>query len=95
MGINKYTEEDIFSTLEAQKYLQATKYHPGTRKASEAHHVDTRQQLGYFNNNKCHAKVSTYDRTFHVTEGYCSKLKRDDLQHTQVKLMLIITSLWL
>ena len=26
---------------------------------------------------------STYDRMFHVEEGYSSKLKRDDLQHTQ------------
>lgn len=37
----------------------------------------------YFANEKTYPEISSYDRTFHVEEGYCSKLKRDDLQHTQ------------
>ena len=64
--------------------MQVTKHHASNRKASETQRVDTRQQLTYFNNSKTHSHVSTYDRTFHAPEGYCSKLKRDDLQHTQV-----------
>lgn len=38
----------------------------------------------YFNTDKTHDKVSSYDRGFHTEEGYSQKLKRDDLQHTQV-----------
>lgn len=65
-------------------FFQVTKYHVANRKVSETQRVDTRQQLTYFNNSKTHSQISTYDRTFHVPEGYSSKLKRDDRQHTQV-----------
>ena len=65
-------------------FFQVTKYHVANRKVSETQRVDTRQQLTYFNNSKTHSQISTYDRTFHVAEGYSSKLKRDDRQHTQV-----------
>ena len=27
--------------------------------------------------------MSSYDQTFHIQEGYCNKLKRDDSQHTR------------
>ena len=65
-------------------FFQVTKYHVANRKVSETQRIDTRQQLTYFNNSKTHSQISTYDRTFHVPEGYSSKLKRDDRQHTQV-----------
>ncbi|XP_073232585.1 cilia- and flagella-associated protein 90-like [Porites lutea] len=37
----------------------------------------------YFNTNKQHERVSNYDRTFHIKSGYCSKLHRDDREHTR------------
>jgi hypothetical protein len=37
----------------------------------------------YFNTTKQHSATSTYDRMFHIKEGYCSKLHRDDRQHTR------------
>ena len=70
--------------------FQVTKYHAANRKASETQHCDTNQRLTYFNNSKTHSQISTYDRTFHMPEGYCSKLKRDDLQHTQVWMLFIL-----
>ena len=30
-----------------------------------------------------HDKVSNYDRTFHIKTGFCSKLHRDDREHTR------------
>lgn len=42
------------------------------------------EAMTYFNTHKTHDNVSSYDRGFHVKEGYSQKLKRDDLQHTQV-----------
>ena len=42
------------------------------------------QTENYFNTRKTHGAVSSYDRGFHTEEGYSQKLKRDDLQHTQV-----------
>ena len=40
--------------------------------------------IRYFGNAKYHEKVSGYDQTFAVKEGYSQKLKREDFQHTQV-----------
>ncbi|XP_015749268.1 PREDICTED: uncharacterized protein C5orf49 homolog [Acropora digitifera] len=37
----------------------------------------------YFNTKKQHDKVSNYDRTFHIKTGFCSKLHRDDREHTR------------
>ena len=63
-----------------------TEDHRTTRQARrESKNLDTADQNdNYFNTRKTHAKVSSYDRTFHTEEGYSQKLKRDDLQHTQV-----------
>ena len=59
-------------------------HHAATRRQREkTGSVDLNRTETYFNNKKTHPEVSTYDSTFHVQEGYCSKLKRDDLQHTQ------------
>lgn len=63
--------------------------HGATRKAREtSRQLDITKTDNYFNTRKTHPDVSTYDRSFHIVEGYCSKLKRDDLQHTQVILVL-------
>ncbi len=43
----------------------------------------TRSTINYFDNQKTYTLMSTYDRTFHIKEGYCMKLKRDDMEHTQ------------
>ena len=56
---------------------------------SDSHGATKKRESGgsqdlYFNTRKTHDKVSSYDRGFHVVEGYSQKLKRDDLQHTQV-----------
>eukprot|EP00118_Oscarella_pearsei_P026544 m.310073 g.310073 ORF g.310073 m.310073 type:complete len:171 (+) comp49410_c0_seq1:60-572(+) len=40
-------------------------------------------KTNYFNTDKKHETSSTYDRMFHVKEGYNSKLHRDDREHTQ------------
>lgn len=45
----------------------------------------TETEDNYFNTRKTHDTVSIYDRAFHTVEGYSQKLKRDDLQHTQVQ----------
>ena len=64
--------------------VQITKYHSATKKAMESSTVSSDMPpINYFNNQKTYKLVSTYDRTFHVKEGYCVKLKRDDLEHTQ------------
>lgn len=64
--------------------MQVTKYHAATKKASEVSPVSSMSApVNYFNNEKTYPSLSTYDRTFHVKEGYCIKLKRDDLEHTQ------------
>ena len=64
------------------------------RRICEGHRLtrQTRRESGeaatgpnYFNTSKTHGKVSSYDRTFHTEEGYSQRLKRDDLQHTQVQ----------
>ncbi|XP_038045043.1 uncharacterized protein C5orf49-like [Patiria miniata] len=50
------------------------------------HQQPTEEQMKtkytYFNNNKEFGPYSTYDRLFHVKEGYESKLHRDDREHT-------------
>ncbi|XP_048576658.1 uncharacterized protein LOC5518058 [Nematostella vectensis] len=38
--------------------------------------------ISYFNNGKQQTRVLTYDRMFKIKQGYCSKLHRDDRQHT-------------
>ncbi|XP_031555968.1 uncharacterized protein LOC116292756 [Actinia tenebrosa] len=40
------------------------------------------QNISYFNTGKKSKALSIYDRTFHIEEGYCSKLRRDDRQHS-------------
>ena len=66
-------------------HTQITKYHAASKKATECSPIDTltTERVNYFNNAKSYQCVSTYDRTFHVKEGYSSKLKRDDREHTQ------------
>ena len=60
--------------------------HGAARKKRESsRELDLSKTENYFNTHKIHHKVSTYDRGFHIVEGYSSKLKRDDLQHTQVR----------
>ncbi|XP_028392601.1 uncharacterized protein C5orf49 homolog [Dendronephthya gigantea] len=44
---------------------------------------DSSKSLTYFNNNKKNDTKSTYDRTFHIQHGYCSRIHRDDREHTQ------------
>ncbi len=46
--------------------------------------LQDQKPIRYFGNAKDHKKVSAFDQTFAVNEGYCQKLKRDDQQHTQV-----------
>ena len=61
--------------------------HRATKKRKEsAGCLDLGATVGdnYFNTRKTYPKASSYDRGFHIVEGYSSKLKRDDLQHTQV-----------
>ena len=59
--------------------------HRATKKRRESgDHLGARKGENYFNTHKTYPKASSYDRGFHIVEGYSSKLKRDDLQHTQV-----------
>ena len=61
--------------------------HGGTRRQirRESRELEAeRETENYFKTRKSHAQVSSYDRGFHTEEGYSQKLKRDDLQHTQV-----------
>ncbi|KAJ8024781.1 hypothetical protein HOLleu_34790 [Holothuria leucospilota] len=50
------------------------------------HLLPTKEEMeannNYFNNKKQHGSSSTYDRLFHVKEGYQCKLHRDDREHT-------------
>ncbi|XP_071948344.1 cilia- and flagella-associated protein 90-like [Antedon mediterranea] len=52
---------------------------PGIKPASEE---ELKEKRTYFNNNKQYQPSSTYDRLFHVEEGFHSKIHRDDRQHT-------------
>ncbi|KAJ7374665.1 hypothetical protein OS493_005006 [Desmophyllum pertusum] len=52
-------------------------------KTSFSRHLSSDAVLNYFNTNKQHDRVSNYDRTFHLKTGYCSKLHRDDREHTR------------
>ncbi|XP_027046306.1 uncharacterized protein C5orf49 homolog [Pocillopora damicornis] len=52
-------------------------------KTNFARHICSDVPLNYFNTNKKHDRISTYDRTFHIKAGYCSKLHRDDREHTR------------
>ena len=61
-----------------------SKFHAVSKKKGEAGaESPEKSEENYFNTRKTHAAVSSYDRGFHIEEGYSSKLKRDDLQHTQ------------
>ena len=85
-GLKTYTPEQMKEQWreKVERESKVTKYHPASKNTK--HHVEqlcTSQQLNYFNTDKKYESSSTYDRMFHVKEGYSSKLKRDDLQHTQ------------
>ncbi|XP_071812559.1 cilia- and flagella-associated protein 90-like [Apostichopus japonicus] len=50
------------------------------------HQLPSKEEMAthhnYFNNEKRHQPNSTYDRLFHVKQGYQCKLHRDDREHT-------------
>ena len=85
-GLKKYTPEQMKEQWreKVDRERKVTKYHPASKNTEHhAKQLCTSQQSNYFNNDKKYETSSTYDRMFHVKEGYSSKLKRDDLQHTQ------------
>ncbi len=62
--------------------------HSVTRKAPE---IDTSKNVDYFNNSKTYPEAVSYDQTFRFSEGYNARLKRDDMQHTQVLGRMVYT----
>jgi len=86
-GLKTYTPEQMKEQWResVERETKFTKRHSSPKKepCSETELSSSLQQVNYFNNDKRDETISTYDRTFHVEEGYSSKLKRDDLQHTQ------------
>lgn len=64
--------------------LQLKVKHPATLKAAETATTDTSKDVDYFNNHRTHPESSSYDQIFHYQAGYNPKLKREDMQHTQV-----------
>lgn len=61
--------------------LQLHQHHAVTKRTVP---VDTSREIDYFNNNKQYPEPCQYNQTFRFPEGYNQKLKRDDMQHTQV-----------
>lgn len=85
-GWKSYTPEQIKAQWRESVHREnaITKGHSATKKAQEMSKVDANTPpINYFSNQKMYAPISTYDCTFQVKEGYNSKLKRDDQQHTQ------------
>jgi len=86
-GLKTYTPEQMKEQWResVERETKFTKRHSSPKKepCPETELSSSLQQVNYFNNDKRYESISTYDRTFHVEEGYSSKLKRDDLQHTQ------------
>ncbi|XP_022109202.1 uncharacterized protein C5orf49 homolog [Acanthaster planci] len=65
----------------ATKGAGSGEHWPGV-KGLEPTEEQMKTKFTYFNNNKEFSPNSTYDRLFHVKEGYESKLHRDDREHT-------------
>ena len=84
-GYKTYTPEQTKEQWReaVERENKVSKLHSATKKEKGSKQLDITDRASYFNNEKTHPQVLTYDRTFHVKEGYCSKLKRDDLEHTQ------------
>jgi hypothetical protein len=70
--------------------LQKIAHHPVTQKVAETSTLDTSKRIDFFNNNKTHPEASSYDQTFRFQTGYNPKLKREDMQYTQVRLKLLV-----
>ncbi len=81
-GYKTYTPEQMKEQWResVERENKLAKVHSATKKTQL---VDGTTKINYFGNEKSYPEISSYDRTFHVEEGFCSKLKRDDLQHTQ------------
>ena len=63
---------------------EVTKTHPVNKDKSAEEFLNSQEAESaqtYFNNKKSHAVSYTYDQSFHIEEGYNSKLKRDDRLH--------------
>ena len=91
-GHNTYTAEQTKEQCR-ESCTRERRICEGQRTAREARgesgELDTGSSLSanYFNTRKTHAEVTSYDRSFNTEEGYDQKLKRDDLQHTQVQFL--------
>lgn len=84
-GLKSYTPEQVKEQWResVDRENKVCRFHMATKKMEESKQFDTSLRVSYFNNKKTYPQISTFDHTFHVEEGYSSKLKRDDLQHTQ------------
>ncbi len=67
-------------------FQQLNQRHPNTKKAAEGESVadGANTEMNYFNTSKTHPQPSSYNQTFHFDPGYNAKLKRDDMQYSQV-----------
>ena len=61
-----------------------------TAEKAKAVTVDTTKPQNYFNSSKTHPEPSLYDQTFHFNANYNQKLKREDMQHTQVMFLSVL-----
>ncbi|XP_062501775.1 cilia- and flagella-associated protein 90-like [Corticium candelabrum] len=87
-GLKTYTPEQMKEQWReaCEHEIQATKNRivtTETRRPPQTEGNDVGEAINYYNTSKQHVTGSTYDRMFHVKEGYCSKLHRDDREHTQ------------
>ncbi|XP_065827445.1 cilia- and flagella-associated protein 90-like [Oscarella lobularis] len=67
----------------AEKHAMSSERMGIVAQKSNEKSTDCLKETSYFNTEKLHKTESTYDRMFHVKEGYNSKLHRDDREHTQ------------
>ncbi len=83
-GYKTYTPEQMKEQWResVERENKLTKTHSATKK-TQLPCVSAAMKTNYFGTEKTYTETLSFDRTFHVEEGYCSKLKRDDLQHTQ------------
>lgn len=81
-GLKKYSPDQVKEQWKqaVHRQIKVSKFHAAI-KTDLTTPLDT--DISYFSNDKVYPEVLAYDLTFRYTEGYNSKLKRDDQEHTQ------------